>query len=33
MEIYKILAALLHLSNVEVREQSGERSSILVSAL
>uniref|UniRef100_A0A3P8W223 G protein subunit beta 5 n=1 Tax=Cynoglossus semilaevis TaxID=244447 RepID=A0A3P8W223_CYNSE len=29
MEIYKILAALLHLSNVEVREQSGERSSIL----
>ncbi|XP_058500889.1 unconventional myosin-Va-like [Solea solea] len=29
MEIYQILAALLHLSNMEVKDQSGDRSSIL----
>lgn len=30
MEIYQILAAILHLSNVEVKDQSADRSSILV---
>lgn len=30
MVIYQILAAILHLSNVEVKDQSGDRSSILV---
>lgn len=30
MEIYQILAAILHLSNVEVKEQSADRSSISV---
>ncbi|XP_018521855.1 unconventional myosin-Va [Lates calcarifer] len=29
MEIYQILAAILHLSNVEVKDQSADRSSIL----
>ncbi|XP_029010006.1 unconventional myosin-Va-like isoform X2 [Betta splendens] len=29
MEMYQILAAILHLSNVEVQDQSGDRSSIL----
>ncbi|XP_026221409.1 unconventional myosin-Va-like [Anabas testudineus] len=29
MEIYQILAAVLHLSNVEVKDQSADRSSIL----
>ncbi|XP_011474322.1 unconventional myosin-Va [Oryzias latipes] len=28
MEIYQILSALLHLSNVEIKDQSGDRSSI-----
>lgn len=32
MAIYQILAAILHLSNVEVKDQSGDRSSILVHA-
>ncbi|XP_075883468.1 unconventional myosin-Va-like [Nelusetta ayraudi] len=31
MELYQILAAILHLSNVEVKDQSGDRSSILPS--
>lgn len=30
MEIYQILSALLHLSNVEIKDQSGDRSSISV---
>lgn len=30
MALYQILAAILHLSNVEVKDQSGDRSSILV---
>lgn len=30
MAIYQILAAILHLSNVEVKDQSADRSSILV---
>lgn len=31
--IYQILASILHLSNVEVKDQSGDRSSILVNTL
>lgn len=30
MEIYQILSAILHLSNVEVKDQSADRCSILV---
>lgn len=30
MEIYQILAAVLHLSNVEVKDQSADKCSILV---
>lgn len=30
MAIYQILAAILHLSNVEVKDQTADRSSILV---
>lgn len=30
MAIYQILAAILHLSNVEVKDQSADRSSIMV---
>lgn len=30
MAIFQILAAILHLSNVEVKDQYGDRSSILV---
>lgn len=30
MSIYQILAAILHLSNVEVKDQSADRCSILV---
>lgn len=30
MEMYQILAAILHLSNVDVQDQSGDRSSIQV---
>lgn len=30
MAIYQILAAILHLSNVEVKDQSADRCSILV---
>lgn len=30
MAIYQILAAILHLSNVDVKDQSADRSSILV---
>lgn len=30
MEIYQILSALLHLSNVEVKDQSGDKCSIKV---
>lgn len=33
MAIYQILASILHLSNVEVKDQSGDRSSILVNTL
>lgn len=33
MAIYQILASVLHLSNVEVKDQSGDRSSILVNTL
>lgn len=33
MAIYQILASVLHLSNVEVKDQSGDRSSIPVNTL
>lgn len=33
MEIYQILSAILHLSNVEVKDQSADRCSILVNRL